>query len=91
MLNLCGKTFQELCVTSHLTTPRKFSVSSNLYNMKSTGEEHNKSFPCSFSCTDLLLFEGNVKDGSSKQKKSYMTNDKQWNTFKNLKSKEVYT
>jgi len=43
-------------------------------------------FPCSFFCKGLLLFEGNVKDGSSKQQKTFMTNDKQWNTFKNLKS-----
>jgi hypothetical protein len=43
MLNLCRRTFQELCVTSHLTIPRKFSVSSNACNMTSTGQEHNVS------------------------------------------------
>ena len=47
-------------------------------------------FPCSFFCKDLLLFEGNVKDGSSKQK-SYVTNDKHCYTFKNLKSKSIRT
>jgi hypothetical protein len=58
--------------------------------MKRTGQEHKQVFPCSGFCKDLLLFEGNVKDGSSKQQKSCMANYKHWNTFKNLRSKEDY-